>query len=236
MTQPFLSQADAMPLREALRGLRFLLRRGGETVAETLPLDTLPEPASDFAKTVLREIEDLARSADTAAASAAKQVFGGARTSAAALEELARHGTADREFAQAVYRALVAVLERLGAGSAFVSELTARTTFAAWRQGLPDGDPRHRAADLTLRLIDARVIRAAQADRSRRAALLQPEPVAVFAVLLWLQSSRSDGENDAALEAAADIAVARAAEIAGTIGTRRLDGIAALYRKYVDHV
>ena len=30
---------DPMPLREALRGLRFMLRRGGETLAETITMD-----------------------------------------------------------------------------------------------------------------------------------------------------------------------------------------------------
>ena len=44
-----------MPLREALRGLRFLLRRGGETIVDTLNVETLPKPASDLAGAVLRE-------------------------------------------------------------------------------------------------------------------------------------------------------------------------------------
>ncbi len=225
-----------MPLREALRGLRFLFRRGGETVAETLPLETLPDPASGLARVVLREIEGLARSAETVASGAAKTVFGQTRRSSAALEDIIRHDAADLEFGQSVYLALEAVLRRLGAGTAFVSEMTARTVFGSWLKDLPTGEARHRAADLTLRLLDARVIRGAQMDRAGPAALQDPGTVAVFAVLLWLQSSRSDDENEAALDAATDIAVAKAPEIIRTIRERNLDGIAALYAKYVQHV
>ena len=48
---------DAMPLREALRGLRHVLRKGGETLKETMTVDTLPPPAARLAGAVLREVE-----------------------------------------------------------------------------------------------------------------------------------------------------------------------------------
>jgi hypothetical protein len=130
--------------------------------------------------------------------------------------------------------ALDAVLHRIGVGDAFVSEMSARAVFAAWRQDHPDGEPQDWAADLTLRLLAARVIRGAVPVGN--GGIGNVEPVALFAVMLWLQSDRSESENEAVLEAAADIALARAMEIAATIGSADRSRIAALYRKYVDHV
>ena len=77
------------------------------------------------------------------------------------------------------------------------------------------------------------VIRGALPDPARP---WDTQAVALFAVLLWLQSDRSADENEAVLEAAADIALARAAEVEATVRSRDLAGIAALYRKYVGHV
>ncbi len=226
-----------MPLREALRGLRFLLRRGGETVADTLSIDALPKQTSSLAAIVLREVEGFARSVDTVTSNAAKTVLGGQDSSSAVLDEIIHHDSADIEFAQAIYRALGAVLRRFGSGSFFVSEMSARTAFSAWRRNHRDEESELAAAELTLRLLDARVIRGGTAgEKPGAAAENTRETAAVVAVMLWLQSSRSDAENEAALEAAADIALAKAPELASAVQARDLDRIAAYYRKYVDHV
>lgn len=229
-------QPDAMPLREALRGLRFLLRRGGETLADTISVDALPKPASDLASVVFNEVGDIVRSVDTVASSAAKKFLGGQDNPTAPLDELIQHESAEAEFAQAIYVALSAVLRRFGAASFFVSEMAARSTFAAWRQESGETDTEQRAAELMLRLLDARVIRGVSVERGTLTPSSALDGAAVFAVLLWLQSSRSDAENEAALDAAADIALAKAAEIGHAVEARSLDRLAALYRKYVDHV
>ncbi|NBE06973.1 hypothetical protein [Paragemmobacter ruber] len=234
MPRPNLAPPDAAPLREALRGIRFLLRRGGATVADTLTLDALPDPAAGLAKRMIREVEGLARSVDEAASAAAKGVLGGHDNPAEKLDEIVGHSSAAAEFGRAIYTALDAVLRRIGVDDAFISEMSARAVFAAWRQDHPHGQPQDWAADLTLRLLAARVIRGAVPAGS--GSIGRVEPVAVFAVLLWLQSDRSESENEAVLEAAADIALARATEIAATIGSGDQGRIAALYRKYVDHV
>lgn len=234
MPRPSLAPPDAAPFREALRGIRFLLRRGGATVADTLTLDTLPDPAANLAKRMIREVEGIARSVDEAASTAAKGVLGGNDNPSGKLDEIVGHSTASAEFGRAIYMALDAVLRRIGVGDAFVSEMSARAVFAAWRQDHPDGEPQDWAADLTLRLLAARVIRGAVPVGN--GGIGNVEPVALFAVMLWLQSDRSESENEAVLEAAADIALARAMEIAATIGSADRSRIAALYRKYVDHV
>jgi hypothetical protein len=230
---PGLATPDAAPLREALRGIRFLLRRGGATVADTLPLETLPDPAAGLAKRMLREVEGIARSVDEAASAAAKTVLGGQGSPSDRLDKLVSHSAAAAEFGRAIYLALDAVLRRIGVADAFVSEMSARSTFAAWRRDHPEGEPEDWAAALTLRLLEARVIRGAVPSGT---GTRDVEPVALFAVLLWLQSDRSDSENEAVLEAAADIALARASEVAAVVRSGVPSAIAALYRKYVDHV
>jgi hypothetical protein len=228
-----LAPPDAAPLREALRGIRFLLRRGGATVAETLTLNALPDPAADLAKRMMRDVEGIARSVDEAASAAAKSVLGGQDSPSETLDKLVNHSTATAEFGRAIYLALGVVLRRIGVSDAFVSEMSARSSFAAWRRDHSDGESEDWAADLTLRLMEARIIRGTVASgaNSRDA-----EPVALFAVLLWLQSDRSDSENDTVLEAAADIALAKAREVAATVRSADRAAIAALYRKYVEHV
>lgn len=228
--------ADAMPLREALRGLRFLLRRGGETLADTMPVETLPRPASALATSVLREVGGIVRSVDSVASNVAKLVLGGPDSLSAPLDELVRRGDADVAFARAIYAALGAVLRRFGATNFFVSEMSARATFAAWQRDGGDGDMDLGAADLALRLLEARVIRGTTTDRAGAVPDGALDGATVFAVLLWLQSARSESENEAALDAAADIASAKAGEVDMAVQAGDRERIAALFRKYVGHV
>lgn len=233
MPLPSLSPPDAAPLREALRGIRFLLRRGGATVADTLTLETLPDPAAGLAKRMIREVEGIARTVDETASSAAKKVLGGQNSPSETLDKLVGHSAAAAEFGRAIYMALDAVLRRIGVADAFISEMSARSTFATWRRDHPDGEPEDWAAELTLRLLEARVMRGAVPSGAK---IGDVEQIALFAVLLWLQSNRSDNENEAVLEAAADIAVAKGPEVASIVRSGDTKAIAALYRKYVDHV
>lgn len=236
MTRPPLVPGDTAPLREALRGLRFLLRRGGATVADTLAIEALPTPAASLASRVLREAEGIARSVESVAAKAARTVLGGQDSPSLSLDELVARPTAEAEFGQAIYLALSVVLRRLGAADFFVSEMAARSAFAVWRDDRLAGALSFHAADLTLRLLEARVIRGAVADKAGRIQAQDVDAVAVFAVLLWLQATRSDSENEAALDAAADIALARAPEVTDTVRSGDMARIAALYQRYVDHV
>lgn len=233
MPRPSLAPPDAAPLREALRGIRFLLRRGGATVADTLTLDALPDPAASLAKRMIREVEGIARTVDEAASAAAKGVLGAHDSPSEKLDELVGHSAAAAEFGRAIYAALDAVMRRMDVTDAFISEMSARSVFAAWRQDHPGGEPLDWAADLTLRLLSARVIRGAVPAAGGSKTV---EPVAVFAVMLWLQSERSESENEAVLEAATDIAVAKSKEIVATVNSGNKGAIAALYRKYIDHV
>jgi hypothetical protein len=223
---------DPMPLREALRGLRFMLRRGGQTLVETMDVDVLPKPFAAIAGSVLREMEGFARNIDEVASGFAKSVLGGNASHNVSLTDPAAGPDADAQFAAAVYVALGTVLGRLGAPGVFVSEAAARSVFAGLRaQAAPKS-----AAQLTLDLLDARVIRGFTGQESARVTGTAIGPVAVFAVILWLQTNRTDDENEAALAAATDIAIVLAADVKTAFAARDTDAIQDLYMRYAAHV
>ncbi|MGQ0564735.1 MAG: hypothetical protein ACT4OK_06655 [Gemmobacter sp.] len=226
---------DPMPLREALRGLRHMLRRGGETLAETITVDALPGPAAGIAGAVLREVGGLAQRVDMVASGLAKSVLGGHDPAVVSLTDLGQAPDADARFAEAVYVALRSVLGRLGAPLAFVSEASARNVYAR-AAGRAAAAPSILAAVLTLDLLSARVLRDATAEEAARVPGAALEPVAIFAVLLWLQASRSELENEAALDAATDLAVAIAPEIARACAEGDTARLTALFEKYAAHV
>lgn len=219
---------DPMPLREALRGLRFMLRRGGETLVDTMAIEGLPKPAADIAGAVLREVSGIARNVDDFASGLAKTVLGADEPPAVTLDNLAAGQAAEAEFGAAVYVALRSVLRRLGAPGVFVSEAAARRAYVAGGAADP--------ATLTVNLLEARVVRGTTAAEAARVPGSALEPVAIFAVLLWLQSTRSEDENEDALDAATDLAVALAAEVDRACAARDTARITALYARYVAHV
>ncbi|MFM2370384.1 MAG: hypothetical protein RIS85_106 [Pseudomonadota bacterium] len=210
MTNLF-QQPDVLPLREALRGLRFLLRRGGETLAETLSVENLPGPAGDLA--------EIAEKASELASDVVRSVLPQLPPSPEPLDHLSQ-----TQFGAAIYVALRTVLKRLGAPGVLVSETSAR---AAWQT-----DP----ARLALSLVEHRVIRGLLAHEAEQVPGGALESVAIFAVLLWLQAARSDAENEAVLDAATDLALAKAPEIAAAMASADLTRIEALFARLVPHV
>ena len=235
MTNHFPIRPDAMPLREALRALRHVLRRGGETLAETLPTQALPAPAATLANAVLRQAREMAHHLDEAVSGLAKSILGGHSADASTLADIAVAQDADARFAQSVYVALRFVLRRLGADGVYVSEAAARQIYAR-AVTRPSASPSHLAAALTLDLVAAGLLRGAAAEDAGPLPGPMIEPVAVFAVLLWLQSARSDAENEAALDAATDLALAISPEVVGACAAGDAARLAALFDQYVPHV
>jgi hypothetical protein len=236
LINPLSIRPDPMPLREALRGLRFMLRRGGETIVETLALETLPRPVSTFAGAVLREVGDLARNVDEVASGFAKTVLGGQNAQNLTLQDLSVAGRSESKLAAAVYVALSTVLGRLGAPDVFVSEAAARIVVAKTLAHGGTGPATVTAAMLTLDLLDARVIRGTTAQQTAQVQGAALEPVAIFAVILWLQSTRSDNENAEALDAAADLAVVLAQDVTKACALRDEGKLEALFVKFASHV
>ncbi len=232
MSSPLPIRPDPMPLREALRGLRYVVRRGGETLLDAVPVSALPKPAQVLAGAVLREMEVFMKGADGVASGLAKRVLGAAATSPS-LDDLSARPDADAIFAEAAYAALRAALTHLGAPGVLVSETAARQAYAAMEPGRTGADL---AGDLTLRLLDAKVIRGATAVEAARVPGAALEPVALFAMMLWLQADRPDAEGEAALDAATDLAVALAADVGRACAEADAMRLAALYSEFAPHV
>lgn len=249
MPNPWPLRPDPMPLREALRRLRHVLRRGGETLRDTVSTEALPGPAGSLAHAVLREMAALAAQVDDVASEMARTVLGGTvlggtvlggtvlggtAPEAATLHDLVDHPGAEAQFAAAIYAALRAVLLHLGAPGVFVSEASAHKVASLSRaQGQTDA---RLAARMTLDLLAAKVIRTPTADEAAHVPGGALQPVAIFAVLLWLQSDRAEPDNETALVAASDLAVALAGDVAKACADQNLDRIEALYAKYASHV
>lgn len=233
LSYPSAMLPDAMPLREALRGLRHVLRKGGETLKDTMQVDSLPPPAAHLAGIVLREVEAMAKGMDDAASGLAKKVLSSPDIATPSLHTITEQTGGDIAFAAAFYAASQAVLKRLGAVGIFISEASARKAFQQRAvQGAADAEV---AARLTIALHDAKVLRGIAAEPARVAALAL-EPVTLFAVMLWLQSHRPESEDEAALDAATDLSVALAADISKACIARNPLDLAALYTEFSSHV
>lgn len=223
---------DPMPLRDALRGLRFALQRGGETLISVLPVEALPPPAQRVAGAVLRDAGQLAQGVGDVAADLARLALGGDGPAPSLAE--AGPEAADT-FARSFYAALRAVLGRLHALPAHVSELAARQAFLSCP---PDGagDGAARAAALSRALRQGRVLRGVTIHPDTRLPEPQLESLAVFAVMLCLQAERHEGDEDELLTAATDLALALAEEVPAAFDAADPAPLAALYRTFAAHV
>lgn len=234
-----LPHPDPMPVREALRVLRHGFRRSRKVLRETVPVEALPEPAAQFAKGVLSGLDRLAGEVDQATTQVARRLLSDGGHPVPALQDLSHGPEAEVVFAEALYSALRSVLRRFGDPDAFVSEAVARRAYvasAAANAGFRDEHPDEVAADLVLRLLAAQVVRGLspeiEADLGQDAA----GPVVVFAALLWMMSDRDEQHAEEALEAAADLSVALAPEIAAAASARDRGRLAGLFEQFASHV
>jgi hypothetical protein len=234
MLDPSHLTPDRMPLREALRALRHVMRRSGRTLRNAAPTDVLPPGASRLAERVLRDVDDLARTVDGAASGIAARVLGDHLPANLQLQSLTGQPEAAKAFATAVYSALRAALGLLGAEEAYISEAAARRAYEQSSEH-PAGDG-EMAAALALALGRAKVIRDASAEDGARVPGPVLEAVAVFAVLLWLLSKRSLEDDDAALEAAVNLSVAIADDVGKAMNEEDAAGLARLFEEFADHV
>lgn len=236
--QPILP--DAMPLREALRGLRHMLRRGGETLIETMGVEAQPRAeaglAAGFAGVVLREVEAIAKGVDRAASGLAKTMLGQPEPAAPMLGKIAAGPGSEAVFAAACYSALRAVLHRLGTPGVFISEAAARRAYHRIAGQGPQGPATDFAAALTLLLLEGHVLRGASAEEAARVPQGPLEPVAVFAVMLWLLSERPEAEDEAALDAATDLALAVAPDVAAAVAAGDAARLQRLFAEFAAHV
>ncbi len=227
---------DAMPLRDTLRGLRHAVRRGGETLLDVMPLDQLPPPASQLVGAMIREMGAMAKDMGEVASDFARFALGSSEaTDAVPMHLTARLGAED-DFAKGIYGALRLVLQRLDAPSVYISETAARVAYLALLPGQRHGNDANFAAALSLSLVEAKVLRGTSAQDAAHVPGRAIEHVAIFAVMLWLQSNRSEADDDAALSSATDLALAVATEADAAILVRDIAKLSALYAEFAAHV
>lgn len=229
-------EPDPLPLREALRAFRHIVRRGGRTVRETVGPGLLPTPAADVAEALLQEARHAARSVESAVSGVAKSVIGQRPGPAISLDRMHEVPDAERRLAASTYAALRAILARLGVTSAFVSEAAARQVFAGIAARGPSRSGGELATDLIFALLDQRVIRGLAPTTPVGLGGTSVEAVAIFALVLWLQADRSEEEDEAALDSATDLAAALAADVSAAILARDHPRLAALQDRYSSHV
>ena len=227
---------DAMPMRDALRGLRHAVRRGSETLLDVMPVGSLPRPAADLAGAVLHEVSVFAKGVNDVASGLARLALGGSAKPQGSLQNLTLHQGAEDGFAQGFYVALRAVLRHLNAPSAYISETAARSAYLALTPQQRLGSDASIAAALSLALAEAKVLRGLSAADAARVPGQSLDHIAIFAVMLWLQSHRSVAEDQKALEAAADLAVALAVEADAAFTAKDSSALATLYVEFASHV
>lgn len=234
---PLTPHPDPMPLREVLRGLRHSMRRSRRVLRETVTADVLPGPAARIAQPVLDGLDALAEGVDVAGSGLAKRLLGAKAHHVPRLETLLVSPDGEEVFAEATYEALRGALHRMGNDDAFVSEATARRSFAAVTQGrtkvrtIPQV-----AAYLAFVLLDGTVIRDVALQHGTHGHADPIAPLAVVATLLWLMTDRDRVDPDGALDAASDIAVALAEEVVRLVTARDEVGLAQLLDEYAAHV
>lgn len=225
---------DAMPLREALRAMRHMLRKGGETLIDTIPVAGLPAPG--LAGAVLQQVEAIARSVDQVTSGMAKLVLGASEQRGPSLPGIAVLNMPDAAFAAACYAALRAVLQHLGVAGAFISEAAIRQAYRAVMAENIDEAEADLAAKLMQALLAGPIIRGVTARDAARVPGADLDQVAIFAVMLWLQTDRPDGEDAAALAAATDMALALSRDIARACGSETPAALSALFKEFAPRV
>lgn len=227
---------DAMQVRDALRGLRHAVWRGGETLLDAMPVGSLPRPAAELAGAMLREVGEFAKGVNDVASGLARLALGASAKPQGSLHDLTWRQGAEDSFAQGIYAALRTVLHHLNAPSAYISETAARSAYLALKTEQRLEADASFAAALSLALAEAKVLRGASAADAALVPGHSLDHVAIFSVMLWLQSSRSEVEDEKALEAATDLAVALADEADAAFLNKDHKQLATLYAEFASHV
>jgi hypothetical protein len=172
-------RTTALSLKDALRGLRYVLRRGRDVF--DVPATLGPPPVSAAARTLLSQFDRLAQRADQTAGGLLHRLMDvpgtGRHLPVPAHTPNADHVDSPEAFAQAVYWGLSHLLDCLGARDSAISEVEAAAAYGT-----------ERAAALMMALYDRRVIRdvAVPVDAAPGAAPAALTTQALFGFCLWL--------------------------------------------------
>jgi hypothetical protein len=228
---------DTTTLREVLRGVRHVLRNGRKSMQDVGALENLPEPAARLARTLLGDVDDLARGLDGLASRLAGKVLTSTASPAAPFAEFMAHPQGDAPFAVVAYEALKKALRHLHASDAFISEAAARSAFQRMRQSArPKQTPETSAAVLLLAMLDLKVVRAEEPLSQVRPVAGEADTLASFSVLLWLLAERSDADYDMALLSACELSQALAEVIVRGCAAGDVEALRKLFERYAVNV
>lgn len=227
---------DPLPLREILRGLRHGMRRSSRSLREADPTSVLPAPAAAVARPLLDGLGTLAETIDTRGTDLAKRLLGGEAHRVPSFAVLVGGPGQEELLSQALYAALRGALQRIGDGDAFVSEAAARRAGAsAAGAGMAQGET-ETAADLALALSESRAVRDVASNAGLRVPPDRVAALAVAAAMLWLLADRDGADADGALDAATDIVVSLADEVAPAVVAHDRDRLSRFFREFATHV
>ncbi|MBB1250008.1 MULTISPECIES: hypothetical protein [unclassified Rhizobium] len=235
-TSPRPNLIDPVPLREMLRGIRFMVKRGGEALKSRATTERLPKPAADFANAVLDEMMGLGHKVNAQMSVLAKSMIGTEPDSDILLADLAAQEQPATLFAATIYPALKLAAARMCLSGVFVSEAAARKAFLATVDASRHLSGADVAAALTFALIDAQVLQGPVISGDPSLSGHEATTVTIFAVLLWLQSPRDEADQEMALMSAIDLSQVFARQIVTACAARDAGALSALYAKYADNV
>lgn len=230
MSQEFAPQTTQ--LKDALRVLRYNLRKGRDSVRQTAPR-RLPAPASGLALSALNEIEVVARNLDHFVCNVAHSVLGERTKIPTSLRAIIASSKPEQEFSVAYYETMKLVLSHIGAKRALANQSAGRRAFA---QRARSQDVFELAAHLILHLANDGSITIDQLDDQSPVTRSGTNIVAVFAGLLSMLADPDEPDREAMIFAATELTVALQEKVLGLYRKKDISALAALLERCANHV
>lgn len=230
MSQEFAPQTTQ--LKDALRVLRYNLRKGRDSVRETAPR-RLPAPASGLALSALNEIEVVARNFDHFVCNVAHSVLGERSKIPTSLRAVIASSNPEQAFSAAFYETMKLVLSYIGAKRALANQSAGRRAFA---QLARSQDVFELAARLTLQLADDGSIAIDQLDDQSPVTRSGTNVVAVFAGLLSMLADPDEPDREAVIFAATELTVALQEKVLSLYRRKDTAALAALLERCANYV
>jgi hypothetical protein len=225
---------DLLPVRETFRALRYRFRQNGRLIRRLSKKLRSKVPFSNAAGKVFEEFEGVVKDVDTFASNVGRKLLKGSTEEI--LATAASLKTSDNDtLAKVAYSALCSILRRLGSKEAYVSEAAAHKAFEKVndRSELKQSET---AAALLLTLLDEKAVAHSAKPAEAGAPKALPEAIAIFALLLWMQSDCDDPLSGEALYASCDLSLALKDDITRCVELRDEAGIARLFEEFSPHV
>lgn len=225
---------DLLPVRETFRALRYRFRQNGRLFRRLTKKLRSKMPFPNAAGKVYEEFEGVFKDVDKFASNVGRKLLKGSTDEILAIPASLQASDNDT-LAKVAYSALCSILRRLGGKEAYVSEAAAHKAFekvnarAELRQS-------ETAAALLLTLLDEKTVTYPLKSAGAEAPNPASEAIAVFALLLWMQSDCDDPLSGEALFAACDLSAALKDDIEDCVQRKDTAGMAALFEEFSPHV